>query len=195
MTIDPRAAELLPAPSRCLSVVPTSPSRLTSVAGFIPGPQPTSPGNIARSTVSASWTRKNGAAISSVTAPYGRNDTDHGTQSAFFVEGSRHVDTNTIYGRFEALDVEAAALLQTDTVHRRSSRQRHGPGLRLHRRRRAQHPGVARLRRRDRRRRDGAHVEYAHVATNGGSQHGDADESPNAMNSVQREVNCERDMW
>src|SRR5207244_8163523 len=66
-----------------------------------------------RSTASASWTRRNGVAVSSVTAAYGRNDTDHGARNAFFVEGSRHVDMNTIYGRFEALQVETA-LLQTD---------------------------------------------------------------------------------
>jgi hypothetical protein len=84
-------------------------------SGHLKSPEALEPGNIVRSTVSASWTRKNGAAISSVTAAYGRNDTDHGAQDAFFVEGSRHVDMHTIYGRFEALQVEAA-LLQTDTV-------------------------------------------------------------------------------
>src|SRR5260370_37706123 len=57
-------------------------------------PEQLEPGNIVRSTVSASWTRKNGAAISSVTAGYGHNDTDHGAQNAFFVEGSRHADMN-----------------------------------------------------------------------------------------------------
>src|ERR1700676_591071 len=84
-------------------------------SGHLKSPEALEPGNIVRSTASASWTRKNGAAISSVTAAYGRNETDHGPQNAFFVEGSRHVDMNTIYGRFEALQVETA-LLQTDTV-------------------------------------------------------------------------------
>jgi hypothetical protein len=36
------------------------------------------PGNIVRSTASFAWTRKNGAAISSMAAAYGRNDTNHG---------------------------------------------------------------------------------------------------------------------
>ena len=53
--------------------------------------------------------------ISSVTVGYGRNDTDHGAGSAVFVEGARHVGLNTIYGRFEGLQVETA-LLQTDLV-------------------------------------------------------------------------------
>src|SRR3984893_9093637 len=83
-------------------------------SGHLTSPEALEPRNIVRSTVSAAWTRKNGASISSVTAAYGRNDTDHGPQNAFFVEGSRHVDMNTIYGRFEALQVETA-LLQTDT--------------------------------------------------------------------------------
>ena len=73
------------------------------------------PGTIVRSTVSASWTRKNGMAISSVTAAYGRNNTLHGDRSAVFVEGARHADGNTLYGRFEAVQVETS-LLQTDTV-------------------------------------------------------------------------------
>ena len=49
----------------------------------------------------ASWTRKNGSAITAVTAAFGRNDTDHGARNAMFVEGSRHLDMNTFYGRFE----------------------------------------------------------------------------------------------
>jgi hypothetical protein len=88
---------------------------LQASSGRLKSPEMLEPGNIVRSTVSASWTRKNGAAISSVTAAYGRNDTDHGAQSAVFVEGSRHVDMNAICGRFEALQVETV-LLQTDTV-------------------------------------------------------------------------------
>jgi hypothetical protein len=46
---------------------------------------------------------------------FGRNDTDHGARHAVFVEGSRHVDLNTVYARFEALQAETA-LLQTDRV-------------------------------------------------------------------------------
>jgi hypothetical protein len=84
-------------------------------SGHLKSPEALAPGNIVRSTASASWTRQTGAAISSVTTAYGRNDTDHGPQNAFFVEGSHHVGRNTIYGRFEALQVETA-LLQTDTV-------------------------------------------------------------------------------
>jgi hypothetical protein len=63
---------------------------LQASSGRLVAPEQLEPGNIVRSTASVSWTRKNGAAISSVTAGYGRNDTDHGARNAFFIEGSRH---------------------------------------------------------------------------------------------------------
>src|SRR3954451_21780054 len=71
---------------------------------------PLEPGNIVRSTASASWTRTQGAAIASVTAAFGVNNTGHGTRGAFFVEGSRHAGMNTLYGRFEAVQAETALL-------------------------------------------------------------------------------------
>ena len=83
--------------------------------GHLISPEQLEPGNIERTTASASWTQRNASDISSVTVGYGRNDTDHGTRQAVFVEGSRHVGLNTIYGRFEGLQVETA-LLQTDLV-------------------------------------------------------------------------------
>ena len=46
-----------------------------------------------------------------MTAGYGRNDTDHGARNAVFGEGARHTGPNTIYGRFEGLQVETALLL------------------------------------------------------------------------------------
>ena len=54
--------------------------------GHLKEPEQLEPGNIDRSTASVSWTRKNASDISSVTAGYGRNDTDHGTRQAVFVE-------------------------------------------------------------------------------------------------------------
>jgi len=51
------------------------------------GPEQLGPGNIVRSTASRIVDRQNGMAISSVTAAYGRNNTDHGGRSAMFVEG------------------------------------------------------------------------------------------------------------
>jgi hypothetical protein len=94
---------------------PNTEWELQASSGRHQSPEQLEPGTIVRSTASASWTRRNGSAISSVTTGYGRNDTDHGARNAVFVEGSRHADSNTVYGRFEAVQVETA-LLQTDVV-------------------------------------------------------------------------------
>jgi hypothetical protein len=83
--------------------------------GHLTNPEQLEPGNIERSTLSASWTQRNASDISSVTVGYGRNQTDHGARNAAFVEGARHVGANTFYGRLEGLQVETA-LLQTDLV-------------------------------------------------------------------------------
>jgi len=93
---------------------PTDEWELQVSSGRLKEPEALEPGNIVRSTASASWTRKGGAAVSSVTAAFGRNNTDHGARNAFFIEGSRHADLNTLYGRFEAVQVDTA-LLQTAT--------------------------------------------------------------------------------
>src|SRR5207244_9998051 len=78
--------------------------------GRLREPEALEPGDIIRSTVSGSWTRTNGANASAVTAAFGRNDTDHGSRNAVLVESARHKDFNTVYVRFEALQVETALL-------------------------------------------------------------------------------------
>jgi hypothetical protein len=88
---------------------------LQASSGRLKHPEQLEPGNVVRSTASASWTRKNGASVASVTAAYGRNDTDSGGRSAFFLEGARKRGATTLYGRVEALQAETA-LLQTDAV-------------------------------------------------------------------------------
>ena len=80
--------------------------------GHLKDPEQLEPGNVTRSTASVSWTKKNASNISSVTAGYGRNDTDHGARQAVFIEAARHVGWNTLYGRVEGVQVETA-LLQT----------------------------------------------------------------------------------
>lgn len=81
-------------------------------SGRLTSPEELEPGNIVRSTASASWTRKKGTSIASVTAGFGRNDTDHGARQALFLEGARHAGANTMFGRIERVQVETA-LLQT----------------------------------------------------------------------------------
>jgi hypothetical protein len=88
---------------------------LQASSGRLKDPEELEPGNIVRSTVSASWTRQSETSTSSVTAAFGRNNTDHGARSAFFFEGARQAGKNAFYTRFEALQVETA-LLQTGRV-------------------------------------------------------------------------------
>jgi hypothetical protein len=94
---------------------PTDEWELQASSGRLKNPEALEPGDVVRSTLSASWTRKNGQAIAGVTAGLGRNNTDHGSRNAFFVEGSRHRDLNTLYGRFEAVQADTG-LLQSDAV-------------------------------------------------------------------------------
>src|SRR5258708_32139035 len=76
---------------------PTDEWELQASSGRLVEPEELEPGTIVRSTASASWTRKNGQAISSVTAAIGHNDTDHGSRSAFFVEGCHHLDLDRFH--------------------------------------------------------------------------------------------------
>jgi hypothetical protein len=93
---------------------------LQASSGRLKSPEELEPGDVVRSTVSASWTRKKGQTISAITAGLGRNNTDHGARTAAFVEGSRHLDRTSLYGRFEAVQIETA-LLQPDPVSHGSS--------------------------------------------------------------------------
>ena len=44
-----------------------------------------------------------------MTVGFGRNDTDHGSRNATFVEGTQRRGVNSVYGRFEALQTETSA--------------------------------------------------------------------------------------
>ena len=89
---------------------PTAAWEFQSSSGRLREPEALEPGNVIRSTASASWTRPSGANVSAVTLAYGRNDTDHGARNAVLIEAARRRNLNTVYGRFEALQVETALL-------------------------------------------------------------------------------------
>src|SRR5215831_16715896 len=55
-------------------------------SGRLKDPEELEPGNIIRSTASVSWTRQTEPVISSITAAFGRNATDHNSRNAFLVE-------------------------------------------------------------------------------------------------------------
>jgi hypothetical protein len=79
--------------------------------GHLVSPEALEPGNIERTTASASWTQVNGADVNAVSAGYGRNDETGGSHQAVFVEGERRSRLNTIYGRFEMVQADTDLLL------------------------------------------------------------------------------------
>jgi len=94
---------------------PTPNWELQASTGHLTSPEELESGNIERSTISAAWTRTTGNDALAMTVGYGRNDTDTGNRQAFFIEGARRFESNTMYARFEALQVETA-LLETDRL-------------------------------------------------------------------------------
>jgi len=77
--------------------------------GHLVAPEALEPGNLERTTVSASWTRVSGGNIDAVTAGYGRNDTTYDLpRNGAFVEGARHAGVNTLYGRVEVRQLDHA---------------------------------------------------------------------------------------
>ena len=76
--------------------------------GHLVEPEQAEPGDIERTTASASWTRTRGRDVASITAGYGRNDTSHGDRQAVLVEGARHTGHHTLYARLEVLQPEFA---------------------------------------------------------------------------------------
>src|SRR5947208_2992050 len=84
---------------------PTPEWELQVSSGHLTKPEELEPGNITRSTASASWTRQQNQDISAVTIGLGFNNTDHGTRGAFFLEGATHRGLNGLYGRFEVVQV------------------------------------------------------------------------------------------
>jgi hypothetical protein len=77
--------------------------------GHLVKPEQLEPGNLERTTASASWTRASGGNIDAVTAGYGRNDTTYELgRSAAFIEGARHAGLNTLYGRAEVTQLDHA---------------------------------------------------------------------------------------
>jgi len=83
--------------------------------GHLVNPEELEPGNIERTTASASWMQRNGSDFSAVTVGYGVNALEATNRHAVFAEGTRHVNAFSIFGRVEAVQVETAVLL-TDTV-------------------------------------------------------------------------------
>ena len=74
-------------------------------------PEELEPGNVTRTTASASWFRRKERDFTAVTIGYGRNDKETTSFSGLFAEGTRHFGFNSVYGRLEVQQVETSVLL------------------------------------------------------------------------------------
>ncbi|MEO8075209.1 MAG: hypothetical protein ABI818_02705 [Acidobacteriota bacterium] len=83
--------------------------------GRLKSPEELEPGNIQRTTASASWTKQSGADMTAATVAYGVNRTDLGTRHALLAEITRRRGAMTGFGRFELLQPETAALLHASS--------------------------------------------------------------------------------
>lgn len=79
--------------------------------GFLKDPEELEPGNVRRTTASASWARQRGPDFVAITAGYGRNDAAHGVFDAVFAEGTHRFGAHAVYARFELVDVETDLFL------------------------------------------------------------------------------------
>jgi len=79
--------------------------------GHLTHPEELDPGNIQRTTASASWFKRDGTDFTAVTAGYGINVTGDGNRHAVFGEAVRHAGLNSVFGRIEMLQVETNLLL------------------------------------------------------------------------------------
>jgi hypothetical protein len=80
--------------------------------GHLIQPEELEPGNMVRTTASASWTRQRGTSMSAVMLGYGVNNTDHGTRHAMLAEATRRKGALAVFGRFEVLQPEIDLLLR-----------------------------------------------------------------------------------
>ena len=78
--------------------------------GFLNDPEELEPGDVRRTTASASWRRVRGHGWTSATVAYGRNDKQDFDYNAFLAESTHTFGSNTVYGRFEAPQVETNLL-------------------------------------------------------------------------------------
>ena len=93
---------------------PTDRWELQASTGHLVDPEELEPGNVQRTTASASWFRRDAVDFSAVTVGYGVNATEHGDRQAVFVEGTRRAGLNSVFGRVEVLQVETNVLLNDE---------------------------------------------------------------------------------
>lgn len=89
---------------------PTSAWTLQASHGFLKTPEAHEPGDVRRTSASASWMRRRSRGWTAATAIYGRNNKLGGDFNAFLAEATHTFGANSVYGRFESLQVETDVL-------------------------------------------------------------------------------------
>ena len=85
-------------------------------SGRLKEPEALEEGDIVRSTVSASWLKRNGESFFAVTAAYGVNNGEDATRGALLLEATRRAGSYSTYGRFERVEVETGTLLDDHSL-------------------------------------------------------------------------------
>ncbi len=86
--------------------------------GFLNEPEALEPGDVTRTTLSASWRRETSeTSYSAVTLGYGRNAKQSQSYNALLAEATHRRGLNSFYERFETLQVETALLLSGVAHH------------------------------------------------------------------------------
>jgi hypothetical protein len=94
---------------------PTEQWEFQASTGRLTHPEALEPGNIQRTTASASWFTRQDADFTAVTVGYGVNATDVGNRQALFAEATRHAGSSSVFGRVDIVQVETDLLLN-DTI-------------------------------------------------------------------------------
>jgi hypothetical protein len=106
---------------------PTTEWEFQASTGHLKNPEELHPGNVQRTTASASWTKVSGTDFSGVTIGYGVNVTDDASRHAVFGEGTRHVGPNSMFLRMELVQVETDLLLNDAVPETHDSAARKDP--------------------------------------------------------------------
>jgi hypothetical protein len=89
---------------------------LSFSTGHLAEPEELEAGDVRRTTMSASWWRREGGDFTAATTAYGVNASDHGSRHAVMGEITRRDGLHSFFTRLEVLQVETAKLLGSATV-------------------------------------------------------------------------------
>ena len=94
---------------------PTSTWEFQVSTGHLVDPEELAPGNIQRTTASAAWMKRDGADFTAMTTGYGVNVEHGAARQSIFVEATRHLGLNSMFGRAEIVQVETDLWLDAAT--------------------------------------------------------------------------------